>query len=668
MMGAAKATDFSFQKDYVDTNYGGNGKPGWVKAGDMDGDGDTDIAAGGGGVLYIYENTGSGWSRHGSYGNPGCNSAELYDVDVDGDLDVICAMYNRDLSWWENPGTLGKGTWTRHAFAGNNSFLHDTLRVDIDQDGTAAELLCVTQSGYWNCPWTIRWYRIKATGTWESHTVASSHPGPNNNHSGIDVGDLDEDGDLDIAFSNGWFESPGDPTGTWTWHSVCNIYGISNNKARDIDNDGDIDLVMSAGHHGQGCYWFENNGNASSWTQHNISAVHGSIIARTRYNASADYLHHPEGLQVLDLDGDGDQDVIVSELFFGEDSGEPAWSDQRHNWYVYENLGDGLSWREQNMAPNSYASHQLQIADVNQDGKMDVISEGCGYKIVAYYENRTQGTGGQVRITNATDESRSCYKIETTNATYYYNKAGGGFTSILDRSGVDWVQFHPKGGSDGAYRGIPNMARFWKPYFNDTDSTTDDPLDTWLPKVTVHSAREGWSGTAEFHPTYVKMTLHTTPTPSVTYWFLYEGTPGGAVDGNDRIHLSNGRNYSCNDDHPWKSSKPAPNNFEDITNTSRAAPGMEWVFFAASEMNRSMFYVHKDDQLEDDYWQMNNDMTVFGFGRTDRNGVLMTGDDTLYIGFVESREYDTVKRVIHAVAGGPPSAAGKTWRTSFQFP
>ena len=39
----------------IDQEYGGNGRPGWVLAGDMNNDGHLEIVAGGGYALYIYE-------------------------------------------------------------------------------------------------------------------------------------------------------------------------------------------------------------------------------------------------------------------------------------------------------------------------------------------------------------------------------------------------------------------------------------------------------------------------------------------------------------------------------------------------------------------------------------------------------------------------------------
>ena len=39
----AYGTRFAFSRFYVERDYGGNGKPGFVRGGDMDGDGDLDV-------------------------------------------------------------------------------------------------------------------------------------------------------------------------------------------------------------------------------------------------------------------------------------------------------------------------------------------------------------------------------------------------------------------------------------------------------------------------------------------------------------------------------------------------------------------------------------------------------------------------------------------------
>jgi len=371
---------------YIDENYGGNGKPGWVRGGDIDLDGDRDLMAGGGGALFVYENDGmaGGWTRYGdldSTGNMGANGAELYDVDGDDDLDVVCAIYTDDLGWWENPGgDLSNTPWTFHLLSSESRYLHDILRVDIDGDGNAEEFIANLNAGYWNADITIKWFRPGAdpTALWEQHTIEPDRAeGPAHGHAGLDLADIDGDGDLDLAYSNGWYEAPPSPEGAWIWHELTTLYGISNALWRDMNQDSDLDLLVANGHHGSGVYWLEHpdGTTAGTWTQHTVDAD----------------LHHPECLLTLDDASDGDLDVVTCDLFFGEEPGEPGWDEEVHNLYLIEQTGNGAGWQMSNIAPNSFPSHLLRQDDVDEDGILDLISESAGHSVISFYENVTTG-------------------------------------------------------------------------------------------------------------------------------------------------------------------------------------------------------------------------------------------------------------------------------------
>jgi hypothetical protein len=98
-----------------------------------------------------------------------------------------------------------------------------------------------------------------------------------------------------------WFEAPEDPTDKWKRRKIDIIagQGFSMDTA-DFDGDGDPDVVIGE-HRGKQenrVVLFENIKFGNRWKQHVIDKSPKSTI------------DHHDGTQAVDLDGDGDLDII----------------------------------------------------------------------------------------------------------------------------------------------------------------------------------------------------------------------------------------------------------------------------------------------------------------------------------------------------------------------
>ncbi len=199
------------------------------------------------------------------------------------------------------------------------------------------------------------------------------------------------------------------------------------------------------------------------------------------------------------------------------------------------------------------------------------------------------------------DAGQLSYEIITEMGTWYYHKQGGGFSSLLDSQGNDWIGYaptYPGSAGGGPGRGIPNPVYprgYFHPGFTSSASTIENigPL-----KMTIYTANvaDDWSERWEIFPKYARWTMLTGDS---TYWILYEGTPGGALEVNkDYMVLSNGTQYPTSA--TWQG---------DI-------PGDEWAYFVDPTVQRSLFMAHhENDTIVDSYRNLDSLMTVFGFGR-----------------------------------------------------
>lgn len=230
---------------------------------------------------------------------------------------------------------------------------------------------------------------------------------------------------------------------------------------------------------------------------------------------------------------------------------------------------------------------------------------------------------------NINFQGQSSLRLTTSTGSYYYHKAGAGFAGMVDRDGADWISYRPTGGSAGNFRGIPNMVHpegFFHPGGTGSNSQiiSQGPL-----KATISSTNGNWSGIWEVYPAFARMTLSAA---GHSYWFLYEGTPNGAFNSNSNFMiLSNGDRFTAGQE--WTRDMPSP----------------EWIYFSDTQKNRSLFLSHlEDDAKVDSYKPMQNNMTVFGFGR-DGGAKHLTSTPTHFIvGFIETNVHTNAARIINS--------------------
>ncbi len=156
----------------------------------------------------------------------------------------------------------------------------------------------------------------------------------------IVTADIDGDGDQDVLGASSsiddvvWWENSGDGS-SWTAHEVTTyLDGAIQVRADDIDGDGDLDVV-GAGQFAEMITWYENDaGDGSSWVDHDIFST-------------LDYDGQYHAIYPADVDGDDDLDLVVGMVnntdglgWFENDLGEPIpWS-----WHTFEASVYNCKW------------------------------------------------------------------------------------------------------------------------------------------------------------------------------------------------------------------------------------------------------------------------------------------------------------------------------------
>jgi len=233
--------------------------------------------------------------------------------------------------------------------------------------------------------------------------------------------------------------------------------------------------------------------------------------------------------------------------------------------------------------------------------------------------------------------------IETKFATYLYDKSGGGFSSIYDKDGVDWIQYSLKGDDQypesaaGRFRGLPNFV------FRSEDSGAGHPgfekcisEKVGTNEIVTKSKSGKWMWRWKFFQTHATVTMEKADLDHA-YWFLYEGIPGGSYA--PKITYWGTDVLATRFDAP------------DFQAQKQVYGNWRWAYFGSQASGR-VFYVgmtEPDEHLdtfsflaaESGNLYAEEGMVVFGFGRNEKGKSLMgICPNTFFIGFYEKPVMD----------------------------
>lgn len=408
----------------------------WAKGtGDFNNDGKTDIVTAGIGTVIWYQNPDSAsgkWKKHIIHSGPneGLEGCTTGDIDNDGDIDIIVGgHYTHIVYCLENPGSEKK-EWTIHNIGG--PMTDASYLVDLDGDG---KLELVTRaSELWSGGVGMDVYVWRQKGNpfqpadW-SRTRKRIGTGEHCN-----IGDVDQDGKIDIIYANKWLKNDGGTNvGKWEEHTFSESWNHDRTYpfVADMNNDGRNDIVLTPTERNNQTYktaWYEAPEDRINgyWNEH---IIEDNIQCVTH------------ALGVYDFDKNGWLDVMTAEMEQSEDPDEVR---------VYFNNGGGTSWRKEVLS--NTGSHWCQFLDVEGDGDMDIFGANHGIYVqpkAELWENMTDksaspGSFHYIELDNSRELPRP-FGLATGDVTgdglediaagkYFYRNPGGDMTGKWERA------------------------------------------------------------------------------------------------------------------------------------------------------------------------------------------------------------------------------------------
>jgi hypothetical protein len=266
-------------------------------------------------------------------GLPRIADVEPGDFDGDGDLDLVVAAFG-----WRRVGSVlllenRTQDWSRPVFVpreldDRTGAIHVPV-VDLDGDGHLDVVALLSQQHE-----VVVAFLGDGKGGFRRETIDQA-PHPAWGSSGLQLVDLDRDGDLDVLVTNGdmlddfqlkpyhgvrWLENRG--AFPFVPHDLAPLFGVMRAQAADLDGDGDLDVAAcamvqvkdargapTAAPDLPSLVWLERT--AARWERHTLERGGRHL-----------------SLDLADVDGDGDVDLLVADSLSGGPGHVALWENR----------------------------------------------------------------------------------------------------------------------------------------------------------------------------------------------------------------------------------------------------------------------------------------------------------------------------------------------------
>jgi hypothetical protein len=409
-------------------------------------------------------------------------SPVIGDLDGDGDMEVVVSSLDRHIYAWHHNGAMVAG-WPIHKDNGDNILrggLSSPALGDIDSDGLP-EVVVGTNSPPWpeGSPQPSDYSHATV---WAINGDSSNVPGwpvttNNNVYSSPAIGDIDDDGALEVVVGSGPTREGGNGRWVYAWNpNGSAVSGWPKYTAGDVlappalgdlDGDDDLEVVVGCGRE------FESPPDCTL-----LYAWHGNGVSVSGFPMSPGNFVQPYSPILADYDGDGAVEILVV--------------DQDIMGLAIVNHNGTLSGDTSFNVPSILYNPPL-VDDVDDDGKLEIAMGGFAIYI---YDTTTDATAARPWPMFHHDRHRTGnihYRIDKTPPT---NPTVSSSTHIPNVWSADNDVTVSWSGADDAESGIAGYYYTW-----DTAATTVvDEGDAWLDAdVNVLYRTVGDSASWYFH-------------------------------------------------------------------------------------------------------------------------------------------------------------------------